>query len=155
MVEYLLGGKGNCPSPLDPDAPLEVEELPPLRPGDLAREVIQIGYLSGLLHNDDGNRIRVDPSLIGHPVITSYLANESIQAVRRKFWYLAERAERGSLSEYIECFVQEVDERKKHDSGLAQVCAAVEAVRPDLLQPHGIGILAVHCYAQDRNQKWL
>ena len=116
-------------------------------PGQLELDVIQVGYMRGLILASGTGDAFVDISFTEDPDISSCLALPALQEIQRGLSrYVRERDRIG----YIKQFIGEMEQRKDGDvKPLYDVVSGFEA-RTFLPHPNGIGLLAVHLYHETR-----
>lgn len=125
-------------------SPQNLPDATPLR-RERASEVIQIGYLSGLIIG--GREPHLDRAFVEHPEIARAISSDGVKALRQRLQTQADSRDRSS---YIELFLDEVTASAASNT-LAEFITATHKARRHFMLPAPVahGLIALHCFNED------
>ena len=117
-----------------------------IKPVELAAEIIQIGYLRGYLLADRKNIPHLDGQILHSSGLEKELENINIKRLRGSLYPHVKLKDRAG---YIGKFMTKIKSKKSRLTNLYNKVEEIEK-KYDLEHPAGIGLLAIHCFHEDR-----
>ena len=115
------------------------------RPGEVGLDVIQVGYLRGLLQAGADRIPYLDSSWVNDPKLQEAL---NLEAIRKIKILLGDARKENNGIAYIEDFIQLVEKSFAQNDQIRKFYSAITTLEEKERLPHplGIGLVAIHFY---------
>lgn len=128
---------------IDLEAPMDYDDAFPgaAPPSARARQVIQLGYMSGALHHGSG--MYVDPTFLKHGELQAKLRAAPVDSI------VAAISRHSDVGPFIEEFIEVVDRSAKENAEVKEFLDALKTVEDLYGLPHpvGVGLVAIHIHS--------